>query len=316
MIQVRFSTIPNIWGKIWGWVVADDYPSIRGISQRASYQRSFILGWIVILTISATFGWWIKSFDSPTTVSESYTVRDIRIDPETKPSDSVLTARTSIHNKWKPYPEHRGFLGFDIKIIPDKNMEITPPQTPLELPEVYSDAEGDTSVVLSFSPIESDDTGVYIPEIVGHGYKKFEDESEPINRDIAVIYKVDPDYPIVAEEAGKEGKVILLIHVDEEGNLSLFPEGVEGSSERPIQMLKFSVNGRKDSLEYVIATEEPKDWFFASNLVKVIPDWKFRPSIENGVPVPKFLFITYDFCLGINCTKIEFQQIGLKYSDS
>jgi len=310
LIALFLSPFVRAWKFVADWFYAMNYPSERGIAQRAAYQRGFVPGWIFVIAVVLLFVWWVKSLDSPTNASiEPYTVKEVRINPETKPSDTVMAAKTSA-TKWKPYPQHEGFAGFDgYNVISDVTIEFTPP--PIEAPEVYSKLDiGDDSDIFSFSPIEGDDTGIYVPEEYVYDMEDGVLEEEPVNIALDVIYHEDPEYPLIAKDEGEQGKVSLLIFVDETGNVSVFPEETTAKN-YTIQTKKYTVDGRKGEFDYVVAFEDSPGWFFVEKLLEVLPRWKFRPEIVDGQVASNFLVVTYNYCLGLDCLKLEIQRSSM-----
>ena len=127
----------------------------------------------------------------------------------------------------------------------------------------------------------------------------------PANRDIDVVYKLDPEYPFVARDAGKEGGITVLVYIDSTGELSTFPPWIAGEG---IQTLEYTVGNRTKVFNYAVK-EDPPDWFFAQNFIKVLRTWVFAPRIVDGNPVNSLLRIKYRFCLGQNCIRYELEQV-------
>jgi len=202
-----------------------------------------------------------------------------------------------------PYAtQHQGFLGF-VNLRPEQSL-LEPIALP---PPIFSDDMGpdglyDTAI-WSLSPDESADTGVHIPLNVDFIASQYDDEPAPalVNRGVRVAVRVDPEYPFVAKDTDKEGEITILIYIDSTGELTTFPDWIQGEG---IQTLEFTVNGRDKSINYAVR-EDPPGWYFADNFLKVLPQWKFSPRIENSRPVPALLRIKYYFCLGVNCSKYE-----------
>jgi hypothetical protein len=118
-----------------------------------------------------------------------------------------------------------------------------------------------------------------------------------------VLVKQDPEYPMVARKARKEGEVKILVYVDEHGVLTPFPSEIV--RDKRVKPLQYVIDGHPQTLEYCVISEEPRDWFFAKNLIKVLPVWRFAPKTAMGAPVGDFLVIGYKYCLGINCSSLE-----------
>jgi hypothetical protein len=117
--------------------------------------------------------------------------------------------------------------------------------------------------------------------------------------------RVDPEYPFVALDAGREGEVIILLYVDVNGLPAKFPSWLQGDN---IGVYSFQTHGIEHSANFAIK-EEPKGWFFGANLLKVLPQWSFAPRIENGQPVNSLLRIRYRFCLGGDCSRLQVTTI-------
>lgn len=89
---------------------------------------------------------------------------------------------------------------------------------------------------------------------------------------IKLAYRVSPEYPWVAREAGKEGKVVIKLLIDVNG--------------KPIPF---------DGKLCEVISEEPRDWFFAQKLLEVIEYWRFVPHIEDGRPMDYYLELCYTY---------------------
>ena len=99
----------------------------------------------------------------------------------------------------------------------------------------------------------------------------------------------------MAQERNIEGEVIILIYIGVDCRMHSFP------LESP--------DGNISFVDYFIISEEPADWFFADNLIKVFPEWSFLPRIEKGKAIGSYLKIKYSFCLGITCSRNDEKQI-------
>jgi hypothetical protein len=206
-------------------------------------------------------------------------------------------------NVLNPYAQrHEGFLGF-VDLRPVRSLRRPHPVPP---PIVSDDAEAgepEDMTVYSFSPTAGIDTGIYVApgDDIIFGASGSEPRREVVNRQIEVVVRVDPEYPLVARNAGKEGEIIALVYIDTTGELGLFPDWITGEE---IRTLEFAVNGRRKSANYALY-EDPTGWFFADNFLKVLPGWRFVPRIEDSRPVASLLRIRYHFCLGVNCLRYE-----------
>lgn len=77
-----------------------------------------------------------------------------------------------------------------------------------------------------------------------------------------------PEYPREALRSGVEGTVVLLIHIDAQGNVL------------DIEVERSSRNRDMDR-----------------NAVRAARRWRFNPAVENGVPVPSTVRVPVDFTL-------------------
>lgn len=90
------------------------------------------------------------------------------------------------------------------------------------------------------------------------------DVSKPVK-----IKWVEPDYPELARKARIEGIVILEAIIDENGNL---------------------VNAR-------VLRSPGKAFGFDEAALEAVKQWKFKPGLQNGVPVPVIYTLTVEFKL-------------------
>lgn len=275
---------------------------------QVAYQRNMLHGLLVSCIISAGFAAWVLSLDGVSPEAESSVASFDNFDNiialhhgGTESPEKVAIRNVAVYN---PYAVcHEGFLGFkDIRPVAD----MPSPLIEAQLAYTYQStpAEFDEEIGTSFSHTEGTegyDTGVYIS---GDGYG-WGDEFEPApvlaDRDVAVVHTVEPEYPFVAQEAGKEGQITVLVYVDSTGSLASFPGWIDREG---VQSLEFTIRGERRVVNYAVR-EEPVDWFFAANFLKVLPDWKFTPRIEKGLPVSSLLRIKCNYCLGMNCFRYE-----------
>ena len=115
----------------------------------------------------------------------------------------------------------------------------------------------------------------------------------------------------MARESGKQGKASILVYVGEDGLVAPFPDGTT-STRYDIRTGRYSADGHKRRFDYVVADEYPESWFFADNLLKVLPEWRFRPQIVDGRPTGNYLIVTYHYCLGVDCFMVELMEFGKK----
>jgi protein TonB len=88
-------------------------------------------------------------------------------------------------------------------------------------------------------------------------------EMDPIPLDI----NPNPDYPEMARRAGMEGKVIVWVKVDTEGNV----------------------------IEYHVENAKPAGLGFEDAVLKVIPHWKFTPAIQQNHPIAVWVSVPFRF---------------------
>lgn len=205
-----------------------------------------------------------------------------------------------------PYArQHEGFLGFK-DLRPSKTGSILPlPVPPITINQLSVEIPP-SDVYPSFSIEEGNDTGFFIPrdvEIVDANLfsKKIKNDQQVVNHPCSVLTKVDPEYPYVAREKNKEGTVAVIVPIDPSGYIGTLSEDIlqdfKARGYRIVTVEYQLVSGIKKKGDVVVALEEPADWFFAANLVKVLSNWTFAPWIENGVPVKSFMTIGYQFRL-------------------
>lgn len=294
--------------RLHNWFLARDLDVklIGRFEMKASYQRVLLLGWIPILLLVLAFSLYISSLDSPSTDTgeTQYAAKNVRINDNTARTEGVKPAKTSVPSSWKPYPQHQGFLGFvgdNVKIVDDDKYDPNP-STP-DMTGSFTDLEAEIAADFSFSPIEGENTGMYVPEnLVSIAGDEFDSgpEEEPVSCEASVVNFIQPGYPFTASEDNMEGVVKLLIHLDRNGNRTLFSYRVV--SEGGVSSLEFYVDGSEsDTLPMVILEEDPQSYHFADSAIAAINKWVFSPEIVEGTPVDKFLEVTYRFCLGITC---------------
>ena len=270
---------------------------MRPSTLQTTYQRNMLIALLITIMIFCVAAAYLLSLSSSLTHADMKTeiIKSKHIPDREVIESSNKAAERSIDD-WLQ-SERSVFLGFikNIKIIPDSpefEIMVKPPK--IYTRELAPSLESMDD--LSFSITEGGNAqGIFVPGNVDfvYGYKH-ERNKEVINREIQVLNKPDPEYPLIARLESKEGKVTVLDLVDSTGSLAPFTLQLENSD---IQ-----------TVEYVVVHEEPKDWFFAKKLVQVLPLWTFSPRIQDGKPNCGYLKVTYNYCLGSNCQKLELKQ--------
>lgn len=268
------------------------------------YQRNMLYGLLLASGLAVLVAVYIAALDTPRSPTH---YRAVVWTEHPARQEELLTASSSpslISPLGVRPASLDGFLGFrNIRPTGDVPVPGASPES-VELPTgtlevAFSDATiggiGDFDGGLDYLPVNA---AIMSEPVTEPG-------RQSVNRDILVVNRVDPEYPWVAREEGKEGEIIVLVYLDSTGNLSTFPDWITGNG---IRTLEYTVDGRTALAEYALS-ERPEGWYFASNFLKVLPHWRFAPCIENGRPVASLLRIKYTFCLGINCSKYELQQV-------
>lgn len=276
---------------------------------KASYQRNMMIGMlgaIVLFVLPVCYFSWQSAPEpvSPLTFQNIYVQdRTVMTPPSASPTKRNVGGRTQLMQGFK------GQFGIKLRIIPDRAI-LPKPAVPApkvfvqELPPVLTDSD------LSISNLFEGAAGPYVPDDALYSFKSGVDTpAEPVNRACTVLTKVDPEYPRVAEDAGKEGHVIVILSIDAGGNKSTFPDDLCRDFEKRgyrIKTIEYDVGGGINrEFDVVVVKEEPADWFFASNLLRVIPQWTFTSWIKDSRPVSSFLTIRYRYCLIGNCLRYE-----------
>lgn len=279
---------------------------MRPSEQQIRYQRNMLIGLIMAVALSLGFGVWVRSLDGPALMINSLlTLPNLVILDHELVEHSDEPARLAVGGM-NPYSNaHDGFLGF-VNLRPEPLAPELIAKRPVVYIQDFAPMSDDSAP--SFSTIAGTEQGLFLPEeySTANAHLPPEDIRPPVTRQIQVLYKLDPEYPWVAREAGKEGLVVVLVYVDSTGGLSTFPSWVEGEG---IQTLRYTVAGRRKVLNYAVK-EDPPDWFFAHNLLKVLSNWMFSPRVENGRAVNSMLLIKFRFCLGQGCIRYELEQLG------
>ena len=271
---------------------------------QVTYRRNILLANATVCVLAGIGSWLALLPGHPETVrfTPARTSIDVRQEAE-------LSSSSGPGHQRRPNEMQRdGFLGF---VRLDKQFVGTPAVD--LLPQPAGDTREPAPSPLDFNPSEESVNLSYEPEAVAAD-AAYASPSQPeaerwaANLDIDIVSKTDPEYPFVAREADKQGRVSILIYVGEDGKVSAFPEGTTAHN-YTIQSREFTVDGRRNRFDYVIALEEPDGWYFSDNLLKVLPSWVFRPEIRNGHTVSDFLIVTYSFCLGGDCLGLQLQSI-------
>lgn len=270
------------------------------------YQQNMLFGLGISLLLSLGFALWVWSLDGRADLNGAPTTLPNLVIPDRDLVEHSDEPAMISFGGMNPYETaHDGFLGF-VNLRP----EPLAPEPTRERPDVYVQdlAPLPVNSTPSFSIVAGDEPGLFLPEDYNSAneYLPPENIRTPLTRDVQVLHKLDPEYPWVAREAGKEGVITVLIYVDSTGALSIFPSWVGGDG---IQKLEYRVAGERKLFNYAVK-EDPPDWFFAHNFIKVLSSWSFAPRVENGRPVSSLLRIKYRFCLGQGCIRYELEQLG------
>jgi hypothetical protein len=252
--------------------------------QQVLYQRNMLLG-ILTATLCAAITAVVLLLASPPTVGSpdgaSSEVIEIRLGKT--PQSRVGKALSGMLTKKGP-----GFLGFEaqIRIIPDQpasivtSPKVAVPPLPPSLTATDPDLKMEPAPLSTGIDQFSLPAGDYLPEADTLKSARL------LNHDVVVMQRIDPEYPLVARQARKEGQVTLRICVGANGQLKPLEVETVKRHKRVVQQVM-----------YVVVHEQPGGYFFAENLVKVLPYWAFVPKIENGSPVEAQLDVTYRFVL-------------------
>jgi len=279
---------------------------MRPSELQIKYQRNMLFGLGISVMFSLVLGVWVRSLDGPTSepAASADTSHLVILDRE-QVEDTEKAARTTLGGL-NPYAKaHEGFLGF-VNLRPQEHG----PERVVEPPSVFvpdlTPLKADETP--SFSAVEGEQEGLFVPQAYGVEMEPMPSRlvSPPVTREVQVVHKVDPEYPFVARDAGKEGRITVLVYVDSSGELTTFPPWIVGEG---IQTLEYTVGGVSRTIDYAVK-EDPPGWFFAQNFVNVLPKWVFSPRIENGKPICSLLRIKYNFCLGSSCLRYELERVG------
>jgi len=278
---------------------------VPGQEQKVAYQKSMLIaiGFEVVVVVVVVVAF---KFNKPQPLPEkvistsSQMVRVVEPDKgQSKPARSI---------GYNPYAQqHTGFMGFKgFHVISD-----APEPLPIRPHKVFVNAPiplgSDT--IESYSDIEGDGTGVYPPgDYVLIEPKKA--ESTIVSDSIVIVpcnvlVAVKPEYPFVAQDAGKEGVAAIIVCIDETGKVSLFSDEIKQSFSKQhlqVENMSFKVDGTKRLFNYVVKDEKPDGYFFAKKVAEILPQWSFAPSMVKGQPVKSLIVIAHAFCLSDACT--------------
>jgi hypothetical protein len=266
---------------------------------KAAYQRNMTVGMLVAAVVLVAPSLFLALIESPPHPT-------LRLLPF--PADIGVPPRSKTISMVRPRYDGPGFhgqFGVDVVVVPDSpepDIITKPPAANLRVPAVP-----ELSDAIAVATEDGENLG-FGGEAIPSDVDFFIDTTpSPLDRDsIIVVEKTDPNYPPIAIRTQKEGRVSVLLYVNELGELDRFPDDIKRDAR--IKTLDYVLDGRRHKLEYYIVSEEPKDWFFARNLLKVLPSWRFLPEVDRGTPVGDYLIITYNYCIGLNCARLDLQS--------
>jgi hypothetical protein len=286
-----------------------DMGYLPGYELKAAYQRNMLFSMLLTCLISVAVALVVLfAAPSPTGLtSRGQGVKNSILDRPNLTGGSKSPARSAQAslNALNPYARvHKGFLGF--RRINPAAQGPSLPNVKLPRPSGLQSAGLVLDSVGSFSAMEGDGggDGPYVPltddYFLPGDSTSSTNLSASLDRDIQVLTRVDPEYPIVALDRRMEGHIAVLVFIGADGRLSTFPDWLEGNR----ASLRYSFDGIEGTLEYAM-TEDPADWFFGANFLKVLPRWQFIPRLENGEPVGSMLIIKYTFSLVERVNNLE-----------
>ncbi|MCM2271752.1 MAG: energy transducer TonB [candidate division Zixibacteria bacterium] len=275
------------------------------------YQRDMLVGTCCAVAIAVLLAVWMRSAElEPRRHAEGHGLNGDTLGLQQPQSAELSSALYGGESRVIEY-NHEGFLGFGkrFRVVPDGPVvTVSPPdETTLRIPHELAPltppssgsnglGAGDTTGEdeLANEPIVAD----YIPEVTHRIIR---------DRPVTILTHMDPEYPFVARDAGKEGIIVAVVYIDSNGMASIIPNELRGTC-NCIKTDTAKIDGDRRIIDYAIV-ENPPDWFFGDNFRKVFPQWRFLPKIEDGKAVSSLLTIRYTFCLGtLNCMKYELLQ--------
>jgi len=262
---------------------------------KTTYQRNILISQGIVLFLSGVAFCWLSQLGPPTEVSELYELSNqkvIRQWVEGRPTVSSTSANV-------PSGPGSG--------IARSGREVTYPR--MGNPVVISNGLSAVNQLRrssSFSIEDSsflsgaiDDDGTYFagPNYEDDGYfgtavygmfdLPEERSSELLSQPVRLVVSCDPDYPLIAADAGKEGEVEFLVLIDSTGRPALFWHQQD--------------DGLVQMIDHLLLREEPPDWFFAQKAWESIETCQFSPRVEDGRAVSTMVRLTCYFCLSFEC---------------
>ena len=274
---------------------------LPGYELKAAYQRNMLCGMILAYITMAAIGLVVLLANQSAT-AHNPRGRGGKEAPSNATSRSTMPTRPAEASLYglNPYArEHRGFMGFRRLRAAAQG----PTLPTVRIPNAHKNESNGLIIdsIASFSTAEGDGDGAYVPFTDDYFLPADSDDmTVTLNREMQVLTRVDPEYPRVALDSHIEGRIAVLLYVDAQGRLTTFPDWLKGER----RSLRHSVDGVKRTIDYTMI-EEPADWFFGANFLKVLPRWQFIPRIENGEPVESALIIKYTFCVVTGCAKFQ-----------
>lgn len=259
------------------------YSAYGAYELKAAYQRNLLIGAAVATFLCGGAGIALLITDSSP---------EARISLESGVVVVVVPGNTLLTPRWtglsSPVTHHTGFMGFKTKIVvvPDRPSIVGLPEAnptatfPADADHVTFDLN--SSLVSRLSTFGDGSRSITIPGSLPDSALA----EIPMDKEVCVIRKIDPEYPSSALAARKEGRVTIRVCVGADGLLRPFDVEMVKRHRRTVRQVS-----------YVVMHEEPGGYSFAENLLQVLPQWMFRPMTESGNPVDGQLDITYTFVL-------------------
>lgn len=292
------------------------YRDINRLKFKASYQKNMMLAWLPVVCIivipAIIFSHYFTGRSRTLIIPTENIITDIN-----NSSGFIVPQSNKRNQRQSSRPDHFSKqLFINVVITSDYSPEVHSPEiVPLEFPILDKDQNNDLEIVLNSSENFPFDTK---SGTGGSGSAEYFDYYRPklVNKPCEVIEKEDPFYPQIAEDDGIEGEVAVILYINYDGEKANFPPLIAEefrSRGYPIIRMKHKKRGGINQFEAILVYEQPRDWFFADNLLKVLPRWIFSPTIEKNQPVASFITIRYNYCLSTNCDKIILKQNRSSY---
>lgn len=306
----------SVWYRYWCWVQADEVVSVRGISQRAAYQRIMIsaqagIGLLVTLFVSVSY---LQRPDMVTVEAR----RPVKLWDMRVPDKSKVIAETYPGAKRNIPRDEEGPKGFQGFINLTSEEAGLAPETPVPS-DIYtvSDTTFHADQPISFSPIGGELDTVIIPINAEYLDSDFEPEIELVNRPPFIVDKKDPEFPPVYRiDHLIEGFVSIQVSINEKGKLEQFspllPDNTVLEETWYYVQVEFtrSLEEQSDGTRVFGQWKRDQGTFFAKNIGKVIRDWVFGPAIQDSRPVSSDLTISFYFCLNYpNCKELTLDSV-------